>query len=112
MVTFEWIISQLDCAPHVAGMDHVVNKVHWRLLADDNGERAETYGDVCFNDAPNKATFTEYADLTKDMIIAWVEAELDASAGTEEDRSVAVLKKSLTDQLAARKRTVAPPPPW
>jgi hypothetical protein len=75
MTEYTWKIEALDYAVSAEGQSNVVTDIHWRLLGTDGTYNGEIYGTLglSFN-ADN--SFVEYADLTKDQIIDWVEVNL------------------------------------
>jgi hypothetical protein len=121
MNTYTWKIEQLDCIPSVNGQSNVVTTVHWRVNAiSDQGiivnlidgatefvpYFATIYGtQVLTFDAKN--AFVNYADLTKDQVIRWVQEAMGVDVVTK-------LQESLDSQL----ETLANPPiinpklPW
>lgn len=83
MITFKWVIAQLDTAPSVDGLTDVVKTIHWRYQAEEiDGENiwfGDTYG-VMACAAPSETDFTAYPDLTEAQVISWLEAGLDVEA--------------------------------
>jgi hypothetical protein len=66
-----WTISQLDCQ----ASDGLVTTAHWRCAAVDEEHSASSYGTVGFERGD---TFVDYDKLTKEEVIGWVKAKLDA----------------------------------
>ena len=111
-VTYTWKIEQLDVAPTVGELSNVVSKIHWRLLATDGANGADTFGDQILP-PPDPTGFSPYASLTEGAVIACLESRIDASAG--EDRlTVAQLRQDLANILAAKAapHTGPLPLPW
>jgi hypothetical protein len=102
-ITYTWVISQLDCAPHENGLDDVVKTIHWRYQATDGAYTADCYGTVGVGDV-DPDDFTPYPDLTKDQIVEWLEANLDVES----------LEQGLAAELAdlANPPIVSPDLPW
>jgi hypothetical protein len=106
MNTYTWKIEQLACAPSVDGQTNVVSTVHWRLNGTDGTNTTEVYGSQPLNfDA--KSVFTNYADLTKDTVVGWVEEAMGIDAVTR-------LQEALDQQLEmiANPPVVILPLPW
>jgi hypothetical protein len=85
-MAFTWVISQLDSIPYLDGMDKVISTIHWRAHKsyeyfisqglETDFFIADTYGHLSV-DAPHKASFTPYDEVTKEMVEGWLEAGLD-----------------------------------
>lgn len=120
MNTYTWFISQLECVPSIDGLSNVVSNVHWRVSAVSNKSRAittpigtntvpysaEVYGTQGLTfDAKN--AFINYADLTKDTVIGWVQEAMGIDAVTK-------LQEALDKQLEAlvNPPIIKPPLPW
>ena len=81
---FTWVIASLIVRPNTDGLSNVVSTVHWRYHAeytDSNGTpeppvyTAEIYGS--YNPPLPTSEFIPYEQLTKDIVIQWLEAGLD-----------------------------------
>jgi len=88
MTQFNWAINQLNCRPHVDGLDDIINVIHWTYSATDTDETgkewfASSYGTAGV-DQPNPQNFTPYADVTEPQVVSWLEVVLpvdDMQAG-------------------------------
>ena len=67
--------------------------VHYTVNAVDGAFSASTYGSIGY---PEKSPFTPYNQLTKAMVIGWVQQSLDK----------AKVEKQLADEIAAKKNPV------
>lgn len=94
MIEYTWKIEQLDYAVAAEGQANVVNNIHWRLLGTDGTYNGQIYGTLGLPFSADKS-FVNYADLTKDQIIGWVEANL----GTER---IDELKEAIDAQIEAQ----------
>ena len=98
--TYNWSILQLDAKIHEHDLDNVIYTIHWRYVAEDNSDEANpihsdiigTLGVTYNPDEP----FIEYADLTKEDVVGWLEAGLD----------VENMKSSLDKQIELQKNPV------
>ena len=81
--TFQWVISQLNCAVEVDGMSDVINMIHWRYnatqIVDEKTYFADTYSCTSVSQ-PNPQNFIPYADVTEAEVISWLESVLDVPA--------------------------------
>ena len=106
MIEYTWKIELLDCIPSIDGQSNVVSCVHWRVNATDGTNMDSVYGaqQLTF-DAKN--AFINYADLTKDTVVGWVQAAMgiDAVTGLQE-----TLDKKL--ETLANPPVITPPLPW
>lgn len=104
--TYTWKIEQLDCIPSVDGQINVVSNVHWRVSATDGTNTTEIYKSQPLTFDGTKA-FVNYADLTKDQVIGWVQEAMGIDAVTR-------LQQILDNQLKALANPpiIKPPLPW
>jgi len=83
MNTYKWIIDEFQVNPSTNNLQDVIVKVYWRrqVTAEPNGVAYayEMKGETDLA-APNKAYFTQFNDLTQDIVIPWVESAIDMTA--------------------------------
>jgi len=103
MIQYEWGFPSLEVEFDVDGLTNVVKTVHWTYTASEGDFSAYVYGSVGVG-SPDPATFTDYAELTKEQVTEWVEAALN----------VEEMKASLAGQIEAQKAPSSGqlPPPW
>lgn len=108
MTQFNWAINQLNCRPHVDGLDDIINVIHWTYSATDIDETgkewfASSYGTAGV-DQPNPQNFTPYADVTEPQVVSWLEEVLP----------VADMQASLLANIELQKHPneVTLPLPW
>jgi hypothetical protein len=97
-ITYKWTINALDAKISHDSKDNVINTIHWGYTASENHEAgmytASSIGTHSVTyDADN---FTEYASLTEENVIAWLEAGLDVDS----------MKASLDAQIELKKTPV------
>lgn len=84
MANFSWLVSQLDSIPSLDGMDKVISVIHWRAQkthqVDGTDKFTADYYGCIMVDAPHEASFTPYDEVTKEMVVGWLEAGLDTEA--------------------------------
>ena len=96
---FNWIVSQLECAPTENDISNVIKTIHWRYQAQDGNLFTDTYGCVGLGTAdPNN--FIEYSNITKDTVISWLESSLNA---VEENEELSTLQKSLIQNIESQR---------
>jgi hypothetical protein len=96
---FNWIVSQLKCAPLENNLSNVIKTIYWRYQAQDGNLFAETCG--CFDlETPDPNNFTEYFNITKDTVISWLESSLNA---VEENEELSTLQKSLIKNIESQR---------
>lgn len=100
--TYTWTISALETST-VNGLENVVKTVHWRLGATDGTNSTDVYGSAAVGE-PTPEQFVDFASLTEEIVVSWLEATLDVPA----------LKESLDAQLVAiaNPTVVTQPAPW
>jgi hypothetical protein len=72
--TYAWAIA--SCERHT--IDGTVYTVHWTLAASDGTYTSSTYGSIGLE--PPAGDAIPYADLTPEIVIGWVQANLDVPA--------------------------------
>ena len=104
MITYTWSISRLDCSPSENGLTNVVKVIHWGLTGqDENGVSASINNSYPLPE-PNSEQFNDYSILTKEIVISWLESNLD----------VGYLQKTLANEIASKYNLpITPLPlPW
>jgi hypothetical protein len=78
--TYNWKINALDAKIHEGDNDNVIYTVHWSYIAQDESGKhtASSIGTLGVTYDPDN--FIPYPDLTKDDVVAWLEAGLDVEA--------------------------------
>jgi hypothetical protein len=97
--TYDWRINQLDVRPLEDGLTDVIYNIHYSFIGtsetlNDNGEPLEV--DIIGTQtigSPNADDFTDFENLTKDVVVEWLEStidldELKASADKQLDKLV------------------------
>ena len=92
MITYTWNISQLDCAPSENGLTNIVKVIHWGLTGvDENGISASMSNSYPLS-SPSPEGFADYSTLTKEIVIGWLENNLD----------VGYIKSRLSNEIASQ----------
>lgn len=91
MINYTWTISALDIVVKEGDLEKVVNTIHWRYKGEDATDNKlvyEVYGaqGVSVEDGLD---FIPYEELTEEIVIGWLEAELD----------VEELQKNISDNI-------------
>ena len=102
MTTYDWIITQINVNPVENDLTDVVKVIHWRYRASDDVNSTEIFGTVDLSSV-NPTDFVQYSDLTKEIVVSWLEASLDVENLKDS------LQKTL-DELKAK--PVAKELPW
>jgi hypothetical protein len=94
-----WTIANLE--RNVA--DGGVTVAHWRVTEVDGDYSASAYGTCGFTPDADADDFVAYNDLTEEVVMGWVHAEVDQSA----------TETALTANIEAQKNPVsADGKPW
>jgi hypothetical protein len=95
--TYKWTINALDAKISHDSKDNVINTIHWGYSAVDNDDATKTASSIGTHSVTYDAdNFTEYASLTEENVIAWLEAGLDVDS----------MKASLDAQIELQKTPV------
>ena len=104
MVTFNWIVTQMNCYSQADGETDVVFTVHWTCAGTDG-----TYSSSVYNTQAVTYTagspYTPYADLTQDQVLGWIWA-----AGVDKAATEAAVQQMIDNQI--NPPVVTPPLPW
>lgn len=105
-ITYQWNIQQLDCLPQIEGETDFVVTAHWTVSATDGTYNGSAYGTQSFSYDGAKS-FTSFADLTLEQVVAWVQEGMGVEAVTK-------LQENLDQQIANQidPPIVTPPLPW
>ncbi|KKC24845.1 DUF7936 family protein [Sphingomonas sp. SRS2] len=106
MISYQWIVEQIDCFPEVEGFTNVVSCIHWRVNGTDGTYVATRYGaqNIPFADDEN---FTPYEQLTPEVVIGWAQSAMG-------DAGMDAVIESIEGQIAVQVSPpmVTPPLPW
>ena len=100
--TFTWDIAQLERTTS----DGIVYTAHYTIAATDGIYSASAYGSIGL-EQPDPDEIIPFADLTKDLVIGWVQEKLGGDEKVEEIS--AALQLQLDEQAAP---TRAQGVPW
>jgi hypothetical protein len=96
MTTYTWAIANLE--RHT--VDGIVFSVHWTVAANDGTYVSSAYGSIGLEQP--EGDVIPYADLTPELVIGWVQANLDVPA------IEAALQAQLDEQAAPTKAAGVP----
>jgi len=100
--TFTWDIAQLERNT----ADGVVYTAHYTIAATDGIYSASAYGSIGL-EQPDPDNIIPFADLTKDLVIGWVQEKL---GGVDKVEEISAQLQSQLDEQAAP--TKAQGVPW
>ena len=99
---FTWDIAQLERTT----VDGIVYTAHYTIAATDGIYSASAYGSIGL-EQPDPDNIIPFADLTKDLVIGWVQEKL---GGDEKVKEISAQLQSQLDEQAAP--TKAQGVPW
>ena len=103
MITYNWVITALNCIPQTPeGADFVVT-AHWTCNGTDGTYSSSVYS-TCSVPGPGDP-FTPYASLTQDQVLGWIWAN-----GVDKDSAEAAVAQGIENQI--NPPIVTPPLPW
>ena len=76
---YKFIISAFEVAPKKENLDNVVVTIHWRYQLTKDINTVDTYGAHTFTSFDTTG-FVKYEDLTENIVISWLQNELDITA--------------------------------
>ena len=100
--TYSWIISALDAKIKEDNLENVIYNIHWRYTAhDENDEKImSTRIGVLSVKYKEGDPFIPYNDLTKNEVIAWLDAGLDVDElKTYLDKDIELKKNPVDETL-------------
>jgi hypothetical protein len=71
MITYEWQFLSCEVIQNYNGLENVVKKIDWKLIATDgiNSVSADGYSEL---GNPSVHTYITFDQLTKDIVANWV----------------------------------------
>ena len=98
--TYNWRINALDAKIHENDLDNVIYTVHWSFIGQDDSEEPVSASSIGTLGVQYNAEepFIEYADLTKEDVVGWLEAGLDVEAMKQNIDNQIELKKNPIDE--------------
>jgi len=87
MATITWSCPKVEYVDSLEGHSNVVNKVHWRIEAEESGKLAANGGIADLNTS-DLSSFTPYTDLTEAQCLQWAKNKLGAERCTELETKV------------------------
>lgn len=106
MIEYNWLGFGLDYIASKNGLDNVIETIHWRLNAtDEDGITDEIYGVISLPN-PNPDEFTQLQDVSREIMILWVEGILSQTVeenGVEKPSQLDIYKKTLEDRILNKK---------
>ena len=79
MITYQWVINQMDTKPTEDGLTDVVVTVHWIRTAQQGDINVSCYGAMNCT-TPSETDFTAYPDLTYEQVCSWLDAGLNVAS--------------------------------
>ena len=103
-ITYTWDCKTVDVFPTKNNKTNVVHTIHWKYTGTDNTYSKTIIGMITIN-TEDLSSFTEFGDLTNNVISSWVESELgsekiaDFQEKIENEISELNNPKSITKQI-------------
>ena len=104
MITYNWVITALNCIPQTPeGADYVVT-AHYTCSGTDGTYSSSVYS-TCSFPVVQGEQFVPYADLTEELVLSWCWAN-----GVDKDSAEAAVAQGIENQI--NPPIVTPPLPW
>ena len=72
-VTYTWYIYEMETIPNYNGQQNFVSKIYWRYNAVSNDGFVANIESISTFNEQNGTNYTQYSDLTQDLVIGWLE---------------------------------------
>ena len=99
-MTYTWTVTNLIGYPVLDGQTDVVTTAFYTVVADDGAGHTASIQSIQQIPLPKDRPWVPYADLTNDIVVGWIQAELGPDG-------VASIYANLDAQIAAQ---INPPP--
>jgi len=116
-VNFSWKISALDLSKTHEQFEDLILNVHWRLEATDDVDdlTVDVFGADSLEE-PEAGVFTPFSEVTKEMVVGWLEAKFSIPSSEEESGKTRLqrLHELLNKQLEEKRqpKIITSSPPW
>lgn len=100
--TYNWIISALDAKIKDDNLENVIYNIHWRYYASNGEVEPITATRIGVLNVKYKEgnPFIPYDDLTKNEVIAWLDAGLDVdNLKIQLDKDIELQKNPINETL-------------
>ena len=100
--TYSWIISALDAKIKEDNLENVIYNIHWRYYASNGEVKPITATRIGVLNVKYKEgnPFIPYNDLTKNEVIAWLDAGLDVdNLKIQLDKDIELQKNPIDETL-------------
>jgi len=100
--TYSWIISALDAKIKDDNLENVIYNIHWRYYASNGEVEPITATRIGVLNVKYKEgnPFIPYDDLTKNEVIAWLDAGLDVdNLKIQLDKDIELQKNPINETL-------------
>jgi hypothetical protein len=100
--TYNWLIPTLEAKIYDNGLHNVIYNIHWRYIAhDENDEKIMSTRIGVLNIKYKEGDpFIPYNDLTKNEVIAWLDAGLDVdNLKIQLDKDIELIKNPVDENL-------------
>ena len=105
-MNYSWIMGPFRVQLQDGNLQNVVTTVDWRRVCTQDSHTASCYGQVTCP-APNPDSFVDFAKLTEDQVVGWVEAILGPDLIATYDANLAhQIRSEITPTTAVVN------PPW
>jgi len=94
MIEYTWAITEVERDPETGG----IKKIHWRYMGKEGDIFFERFDVLNVQPDPNSSNFVPYENVTKEMVISWLETELADK--------IPELQQELTTQIETAKNEV------
>jgi hypothetical protein len=81
-----WLIASMDYNVSQDGHTNVITVIHWTVSKTSGEHTASSYGTVALE--PPGETFVEWADITEETAVGWVQTALGAEQITAIEASI------------------------
>lgn len=78
-VKYTWYIYEMEAIPNYNGEQNFVSKIYWRYNAVSSDGFVANIESISTFNSQNGTNYTQYSDLTQDIVIGWLETTNDMS---------------------------------
>jgi hypothetical protein len=77
MIIYTWSINEMHIKPSLNGLTNIIHIIDWSYIGTDEDNNTASVGLPITLPEPSEENFIPYNNITKEMVISWLESILN-----------------------------------